>query len=232
MDIDAVTAVEARAKAVVSRQFRDDTTLYALPFDGDQPPSFPPVAAVPAIDAAMARPRVGAIGSPDARPLIRPPSILGSLSALVALAALLFAVVSAGVTGIAWHATRAGALGNCARVGLCVGTPLATVEQDTGVRLPDGAELIRSTASRNGHYVAALVGLPAGVDAPRLPDGTSVSVTRRAASALRSASASDLRGSSAGPVALFVGTVDGRTIVFLRYDASDPSEEIAELRSP
>ena len=157
--------------------------------------------------------------SPTRSASVRPPSVLGSLGALVVLTAFLFTVVIAGVTGIVKYSTRVGALGDCARVGLCVRTPLATVEERTGVRLPDGVDLIRSSASRDGHFVGALVGLPAGVDAPQLPDGMSAPVTRRAASALRSASASGLEGTSAGPVGLFTGMANGRTILFLRYDA-------------
>ena len=226
VDVDALTVMEARAKAVVHGAFRNDETLLARPFSGDRPPSFPTArpapapAPAPVLDAAVRRPRLGAQELPRGQRLVRPPSILASLGALVALTALLFGVLAAGATGIVRSATRVGTLGDCARIGLCVRTPLSTVEARTGVHLPDGVELIRSSASRDGHYVGALVGLPVGADAPDLPEGMATPVTRRAAAALRSASARDLEGRSAGPVGLFNGTTKDRMIVFLLYDAS------------
>ncbi|WIB34381.1 hypothetical protein [Curtobacterium sp. MCSS17_005] len=220
IDIDAVTVVEARAKAVISRQFRDDATLVVLPFDGDRAPSLPDVTPVPVLAAAALRPQPGADGLCDAVSLVRPPSVLRSLSALVALVVLLFAVVAAGITGMTWNATRVSALGDCARIGLCTRTPLSTVEERTGVRLPDGVERLQSSASRDGSYVAALVRLPEGVEVPQLAEGTTSAVTRRAAAALRGANAADLAGRTAGPVGLFTGFANGRTIVFLRYDAA------------
>lgn len=222
VDVDAVTVMEARAKAVVDHGFRDDDSLTALPFDGDRPPPSPVAPPLPlprpTVDAALRRPRPGSGELTEAQRVVRPASVLGSLGALVVLTAFLFTVVIAGVTGMVRYSTRVGALGDCARVGLCIRTPLETVEERTGVRLPDGVDLIRSSASRDGHFVGALVGLPVGVDAPQLPDGMRAPVTRRAASALRSASASGLEGTSAGPVGLFTGTANGRTILFLRYD--------------
>jgi len=222
VDVDALTVMEARAKAVVHGAFRNDETLLARPFSGDRPPSFTTArpAPAPALDAAVRRPRLSAQELPGGQRLVRPPSVLASLGALVALTALLFGVLAAGATGIVRSATRVGALGDCARIGLCVRTPLSTVEARTGVHLPHGVEVIRSSASRDGHYVGALVGLPVGADAPDLPEGMTTPVTRRAAAALRSASASNLEGRSAGPVGLFTGTTKDRTIVFLRYDAS------------
>ena len=217
-DITAMTVMEARAKAVVSRRFHDDATLVVLPFDGDQPPSVPDVATDPVSAVALRRrrPQLDAVSGTVA--LVRPTSVVRSLTALVVLVVLLFAVLTAGVAGLTWNATRVGALGDCARIGLCTRTPLSTVEQRTGLRLPDGVERLRSSASRDGSYVGALVRLPAGVDVPELAEGVPSGLTRRAAAALRSVAATGLTGRTAGPVGVFAGTADGRTIVFLRYD--------------
>jgi len=217
-DITAMTVMEARAKAVVSRRFRDDPTLLVLPFDGDEPPTVPdaPADPVPAVVLRRRRPRLDDVSGAVA--LVRPPSVVRSLTALVGLVVLLFAVLTAGVAGVRWNVTRVGVLGDCTRIGLCTGTPLSTVEQRTGVRLPDGVERLRSSASRDGSYVGALVRLPAGVDVPELAEGVPSALTRRAEDALRSAAAADLTGRTAGPVGVFAGTADGRTIVFLRYD--------------
>lgn len=224
LDVEAVTEMEARARAVVSGRFRNHPSLTVTPFDGDRPPVDPaPPQAVrpdhPTLDAAVRRPRPGLAAVAVTRAVSRTMSAPVQLLVLAALVALLFAVVAAGISVITWHATRAGPLGECAHIGLCRATPLTTVEQRTGVHFPDGTERIRSSASRDGSYAAALVRLPAGADAPALTGAASAEVTARASAALHSASATDLRGRVAGHVGVYTGTTDERIVVFVRYDA-------------
>ncbi|WP_022908093.1 hypothetical protein [Curtobacterium sp. B18] len=223
LDVEAVTETEARARAVVSGRFRDDPSLTVTLFDGEHPSAAPdPVratgAVAPRLDAAVHRPRPGIAALPSTRATGRTLSAPTQLLALVALVALLFAVVASGVAAITWHATRPGPLGECARIGLCRATPLSKVEQRTGVHFPDGTVRIRSSASRDGSYAAALVRLPVGSDVPALAGASSADVTARASAALHSASATDLRGRVAGHVGEYTGEVDGRTVVFVRYD--------------
>ncbi len=148
----------------------------------------------------------------------RSASVPRLLLAFVLLVALLLALLAGAGWAITASVTRVGPLGDCARIGLCVRTPLNTIEQRTGIQLPAGTERLRSRASRDGSYVSALVRLPEGAPAPELSTGTATSPTARASAALRSAGAEDLSGTTAGPVGVFVGIADGRTVVFVRYD--------------
>ena len=148
------------------------------------------------------------------------PSVPRLLLAWVTLVGVLLAIIVAAGAGTVWKVRHVGPLGDCARIGLCVRTPLATVEQRTGVQLPAGAERIKSSASRDGSYVSALVRLPEGAAVPTLQDSAAAELTNRAAAALRSMSAHHLAGRTAGHVGLFTGTANGTTVLFLRYDTT------------
>jgi len=141
--------------------------------------------------------------------------------ALVALIALLFTVVTVAVFALQAYVEHTGRLGNCMHIGLCTGTPLATVESRTGVSLPAGSTLIESKASRDGDFMSALVRLPEDADPPTLADGTTADLTQRASAALTSTGADTPSGQISGDVALFTGTSAGHTIIYLRYDAHD-----------
>ncbi|PCN46744.1 hypothetical protein Csp2054_15700 [Curtobacterium sp. 'Ferrero'] len=234
VDLEAHTEMEARAKAVVSGRFRHDDSLVAVPYDGDRAPASTSgpgaatrtdardrVAADPITpDAAVLRPRAGTDGGASSLRIRREASVPRLLVALVLLVALLLTVLTVGGWAIVRRVTHDGTLGDCARIGLCVETPLATVEARTGVDLPAGTERIRATASRDGSWASALVRLPEGARVPTLPSGEETAPTTRASDALQSAGATKLSGSVAGPVGVFSGTADGRTIVYLRYDAT------------
>ncbi|MBF4585666.1 hypothetical protein [Curtobacterium sp. VKM Ac-2887] len=141
--------------------------------------------------------------------------------ALVALVALLFAVVAAAVIALQTYVGHTGRLGDCMRIGLCTGTPLATVESRTGVTLPEGSTLIESKASRDRDFMSALVRLPDGTEPPTLRESDPAELTQRASAALTSQGADTPSGQISGNVALFTGTSSGHTIVYLRYDAHD-----------
>ncbi|WIE80546.1 hypothetical protein [Curtobacterium sp. MCSS17_016] len=139
--------------------------------------------------------------------------------AFVALVALLFAVITAAVIVLQAYVEHTGRLGDCMHIGLCTGTPLATVENRTGVTLPEGSTLIKSKASRDGQFMSALVRLPADTNPPTLRKGNPADLTQRASAALTSQGAATPSGQISGNVALFSGTSSGHTIVYLRYDA-------------
>jgi hypothetical protein len=226
VDIAAHTIMEARARAVLSGDFVAGDSLIAYPA-GDAPPAAATQAvaaapaAEPALEAERAQPsfrRQGPLG-PLAR--FRQAPIGRQLLSLILLVVLLFAVLIGGGWWITVSATAPGQLGECARIGLCRNTPLVTVTARTGVAFPNGTERLRSTASRDGSWISALVRLPEGAAPLTLDGGTETTVTDRAATALESAGATKLTGLVAGPVGVFSGTANGHTVVYVRYDDPD-----------
>lgn len=227
VDIAAHTIMEARARAVLSGDFIAGNSLIAYPA-GDTPPAAAAqaAAAVPAaeesaLEAERAQPsfrRQGPLG-PLAR--FRQAPIGQQLLSLLLLVVLLFAVLIGGGWWITVTATAPGSLGECARIGLCTNTPLSTVTARTGVEFPDGTQRLRSTASRDGSWISALVQLPDDAAPLTLDGGTETAVTDRAAAALASAGATELTGTVAGPVGAFSGTNNGHTVVYVRYDDPD-----------
>ncbi len=139
--------------------------------------------------------------------------------ALVLLVVLLFAVVAAALFALRAYVGHTGRLGDCMRIGLCTGTPLAMVEKRTGVTLPEGSALIESKASRDGEFVSALVRLPDGAEVPTLPDGATADLTQRASAALTSQGVDAPSGQVDGDVGVFSGLTSSNTIVYLRYDS-------------
>ncbi|WP_146247814.1 hypothetical protein [Curtobacterium sp. MCSS17_006] len=224
VDIAAQTVMEARARAVLSGDFTAGDSLIAYP-EGEAPPAATATTAAavaePAFEAERVQPsfrRQGPLG-PGAR--FRQVPIGRQLLSLLLLVVLLFAVLIGGGWWITVTATTPGPLGECAQIGLCTNTPLTTVTVRTGVQFPDGTQRLRSTASRDGSWISALVQLSAGAAAPTLDGGTSAAVTDRAAAALESAGATERTGMIAGPVGVFSGTADGRTVVYVRFDDPD-----------
>lgn len=226
IEIAAHTVMEARARAVLSGDFIAGDSLVVYPAGGTPPAATahaaPAVAAVePALEAERVQPsfrRQGPLGS-VAR--FRQAPIGRQLLSLLLLVVLLFVVLIGGGWWITVKATAPGALGECARIGLCTNTPLTTVTARTGVEFPDGTQRLRATASRDGSWISALVQLPTGAAPLALDGGTETAVTDRAAAALESAGATELTGLVAGPVGVFSGTSDGHTVVYVRYDDPD-----------
>lgn len=141
--------------------------------------------------------------------------------AVAALVALLFAVVAVAVVVLQAYVEHAGRFGDCMRIGLCTGIPLATVENTTGVTLPEGSTLIESKASRDGDFLSALVRLPENTEPPSLGSSKPADLTQRASAALTSQGVLTPSGQMSGDVALFSGTSSGHAIVYVRYDAHD-----------
>lgn len=154
-----------------------------------------------ALEAERSQPssrRQGSLG-PIAR--FRQAPIGRQLLSLVLLVVLLFAVLIGGGWFITAAATSPGKFGECARIGLCTNTPLTTVTARTGVTFPDGSERLRSTASRDGSWISALVRLPDGAPSLTLDSASATVVTDFAAAALESAGATELTGLLLGPSA-------------------------------
>lgn len=220
-DVEAPTLMEATARAVLFEGFRRDPTLVVELLSSEhQRPSTSRVEGTRAAARAQERAQRHAVncdvprrGAPAGTASV--PQLVG---AAVALSALLLAVLLGGGWFIVKRATQTGPLGDCLRIGLCVRTPLSTVEARTGVQLPQGSERLRSFASRNGRFVSALVRLPVGADLPTAPTGATSALTERASDALQSVGARDLFGWEDGAVGLFAGQDDDRVIVFLRYE--------------
>lgn len=213
LDVTAVTAMEARAKAALSGRF-----VATEPLDVYPASSAPPVPAAVVAEAERVQLQAGASAALGPERRFRRARVPGLLAAFAGLVVVLLAVLFGGGWAIATSVTRVGVLGDCAHIGLCTQTPLSTVTQRTGVAFPEGTERLRSTASRDGGWVSALVRLPAGAPVPTVPDSAASDVTPRAAAALESAGAKNLHGVTAGPVGVFSGTADDRTMLFVRLD--------------
>lgn len=230
--IEAPTVMEATARAVVMRGFHRDSSLAVEPL--------PPGAALqetrtplPDLTRAAARELERVQQLPPVQHVVgreataRTAAVVQLMVAFAALSALLVAVLIGGGWVIVARAAHPGPLGDCLRIGLCTATPLSTVEARTGITLPQGTERLRSSASRNGRFVSALVRLPAGADRPSAPKGSIPALTGRATDALQSTGATNLSGWEDGAVGLFVGQANDRIVVFLRYEDSTPPTESA-----
>jgi hypothetical protein len=151
------------------------------------------------------------------------PTIVHLLLQLTVVLAVVAVLVSGSAFAVRAWVTAAPDRGVC-RVSddACDVSPLATIEQYTGVRFPAGTEVVRSDADPGGQggfglqSITAVLRLPRGSHVPTLEDAEPQAHDDQGRAALRDEGATGITGSQSDRTTLFAGTADGRLLVAVR----------------